>query len=130
MFHFDLVPDGHPVNARLYAQQPQQVYDALKDRYPILINQRSALLQYDNASACTVNVTRRKLEELEGLEVLLHPACSPELSPSDYHLSRAMSHFLHGERLNNMDEIKNGCRELFASNLAKWYKRGTELLTQ
>jgi hypothetical protein len=34
--------------------------------------------------------TLQKIKELEGIELLLHPAFSPDLEPSDYYLFHSM----------------------------------------
>jgi histone-lysine N-methyltransferase SETMAR len=44
--------------------------------------------------------TFQKIEELEGTELLPHPAFSPDLEPSDYHLFRSMAQFLRGKSFN------------------------------
>jgi hypothetical protein len=52
------------------------------------------LLQQDNTKPHTAAATKKKCEELE-LELLPHPAYSPDLAPSDYYLFRSMAHFLN-----------------------------------
>ncbi len=42
--HFELVPDGRAVNAELYSEQLERVYNVLKQRYPTLIRRKRALL--------------------------------------------------------------------------------------
>jgi histone-lysine N-methyltransferase SETMAR len=44
------------------------------------------VLQQDNARPHTAKKTLQKIEELEGIELLLHPAFSSDLKPSDYYL--------------------------------------------
>jgi histone-lysine N-methyltransferase SETMAR len=92
--HFELVPDGRAVNAELYSKQLERVYNVLKQRYPTLIRRKLALLQHDNGPAHRANLTKKKLDELDGVEVLPHPTYSPDLAPSDYGLFRSMEHFL------------------------------------
>lgn len=91
VLQFELVSDGHAVNTDLYVQQLQRV----------LVNRRHTLRQHDNATAHTANVTKCKLEKLD---VLLSPAYSPDLAPSN----------------NNVAEVENGYRKYFASKQAKW----------
>jgi hypothetical protein len=54
------------------------------------------LLQQDNARPHTAKKTP-KIEELEGIELLLHPALSPDCEPSDYYLFRSVAQFLRGK---------------------------------
>ena len=115
VLHFELVPDGHAVDADLYTQQLDRVYAVLRDRYPALINRKHVLLQQDNAPAHRAKLTQQKIQELEGIELLPHPAYSPDLAPSDYYLFRAIAHFLRGRRFKDREEVEIGCRESFAS---------------
>lgn len=106
------------------------MYVALKKSYPAVVNRSRALFLQDNAPAHSSKDTKKKIEELEGIELLPHPAYSPDLAPSDYHLFRSMAHFFKGRRFNNELDVENGCREFFASKNPEWYKRGIELLAE
>ncbi|UYV70681.1 hypothetical protein LAZ67_8000251 [Cordylochernes scorpioides] len=89
--HYELVPDGRTVNADLYSEQPSRVYGVLKTRYPALINQKRVLLQHDNAPAHRARLTTNRIKDLEGIEVLPHPAYRPDIAISDYTLFRFKS---------------------------------------
>lgn len=119
--HFELVPNGRAINAELYCQQLDRVYDKLKENYPTLVNRKRALFQQDNAKPHTAKKTKDKFEELDGVEVLPHPAYSPDCAPSDYGLFRSMQHFLKGRRFETFDEVEEACREFFDSKPATWY---------
>ena len=120
--HFELVPNGQVVNADLYSEQLGRVYEVLKQKYPTLIRRKRALLQHDNAKPHTAKKTKEKLEEMDGLEVLPHPAYSPDLAPSDYGLFRSMEHFLRGRRFESFAEVEAACREFFDSKEPEWYR--------
>ena len=121
MVHFELVPNGRAVSAELYCQQLEQVYEKLKQKYPALINQKRVLMQQDNAKPHTSRKTKDKFEELDGVEVLPHPAHSPGCAPSDYGLFRSMQHFLKCRRFESFDEVEEACQEPFDSKPAEWY---------
>jgi histone-lysine N-methyltransferase SETMAR len=87
-----------------------------------------ALLQHENAPAHRARLTKEKLEDLQGIEVLPHPAYSQDLAPSDYHLFRSLAHFPSGRQFVNANDLETGCREFFASKPPEWYKHGIELL--
>ena len=129
IIHFELLENGNTVNAKLYCEQLERMYAALEDRYPALVNRKKVLLQQDNAKPHTAAVTRKKCEELE-LELLPHPAYSPDLAPSDYHLFRSMAHFLKGRRFENVDDFRNSCQQFFESKDKSWYRRGIEQLAE
>ena len=59
-----------------------------------------------------------------------HPAYSPDLAPSDYHICRSMAHFLVGRKFNNEEEIEMDCREFFASKDENWYYNGLKQLSR
>jgi histone-lysine N-methyltransferase SETMAR len=121
VLHFELVPNGRAINAELYCQQLDRVYDKLKEKYPALINRKRALFQQDNAKPHAAKKTKGKFEELSGIEVLPHPAYSPDAAPSDYGLFRSMEHFLRGRRFESFDEVEEACQEFFDSKPADWY---------
>jgi histone-lysine N-methyltransferase SETMAR len=116
--HFELVPNGRAINAELYCQQLERVYDKLKEKYPALVNRKRALMQQDNAKPHTAKKTKDKFEELDGVELLPHPAYSPDCAPSDYGLFRSMQHFLKGRRFESFEEA---CQEFFDSKPSEWY---------
>jgi histone-lysine N-methyltransferase SETMAR len=93
----NFVPDSRTINAGVYSQQLQKMYTVLLEKYPALVNRKRVLLQQDNARPHTAKKTLQKIEELEGIELLPHPAFSPDLVPSDYYLFRSLAQFL---RLN------------------------------
>ena len=124
VIHFELVPNGRTIDADLYCAQLDRMYAALGEKYPALINRKRVLLQQDNAKPHTARKTKEKIKNLEAIELLPHPAYSPDLAPSDYHLFRSMAHFLHGRSFNNVAEVENGCHEFFASKNKHWYRSG------
>jgi len=48
-------------------------------------------------------------------EVLSHPAYSPDLAPSDYHLFSSMSHALAERHFNSYEDVRKWLDEWFAS---------------
>jgi hypothetical protein len=54
-----------------------------------------------------------KLKEMDGVEILQHPAYSPDVAPSDYGLFQAWSIFFEGKIWKYGVEIE--CRNFFAS---------------
>lgn len=129
IIHFELIPDGRTINSELYCQQLERVHEILKERYPSLINRKRTIFQHDNAKPHTSSETKLKLEELE-IEVIPHPAYSPDLAPSDFHLFRSMAHFFKGRCFKSIDDVENGCLQFFASKDAAWYNRGLKGLAE
>jgi histone-lysine N-methyltransferase SETMAR len=82
LIYYELVPDGRTINAEVYSQQLEKMYMVLLKKYPAVVNQRHVLLQQDNTCPHTAKKTLQKIKELEGIEMLPHPAFSPALAPS------------------------------------------------
>ena len=59
---------------------------------------------------------------MDGVEILPHPAYSPDLAPSDYGLFRSMEHFLRGRRFESFEEVEEACQEFFNSKEPEWYR--------
>ena len=110
IIHFELVPNNRAIDAELYSAQLDRMHTALAQKYPALVNRKRVILQQDNASPHTARRTKEKIRELESIELLPHPAYSPDLAPSDFHLFRSMAHFLRGRSFANLDEVETGCR--------------------
>jgi histone-lysine N-methyltransferase SETMAR len=94
------VPDGRTINAEVYSQQLEKMHTVVLEKYPALVNRKRVLLQQDNARPLTAKKTLQKIKELEGIELLPHPAFSPDLEPSDCYLFRSMAKFLRGKIFN------------------------------
>jgi hypothetical protein len=77
------------------------------------------LLQQDKARPHMVKKTLQKIEELESIELLQHPAFSPDLAPSDYYLFCSMAQFLHGKKFQSVVDVEVAVEEFFASK--EWF---------
>jgi histone-lysine N-methyltransferase SETMAR len=82
LIYYELVPDGRTINAEVYSQQLKKMYTVLLEKYPPLVNRKRLLLQQDNARPHTAKKTLQKIEELENIELLSHPAFSSDLEPN------------------------------------------------
>ena len=84
--HWELLPIGHTVTAEIYCQQLQRVKDRLRRPPYTTLSRMGIILQHDGAAPHRAKLTQRKIEEF-GWELLLHPAHSPDIAPSDYSFS-------------------------------------------
>ncbi len=57
---------------------------------------------------------KKKLSDL-GIEVLPHPPYSPDLSPTDYHLSKHLDSFLRNKKLDDQRAVEKTFRRLCRS---------------
>lgn len=125
--HFELLERNKTINAQLYIEQLQRLHVELERKYPNRHN--DVILQHDNARPHTANLTKLAVQEL-GWEVLQHPAYSPDLAPSDFHLFRSLQNALNGISFKNDDEIRNWLENWFASKPANFFKHGIEMLPE
>ena len=70
------------------------------------MNIKKVLFHHDNARPHTARTTLQKISELNW-ELLPHPAYSPDIAPSDFHLFRALRNFLLGKKLNSKQDVQN-----------------------
>jgi histone-lysine N-methyltransferase SETMAR len=74
---------------------------------------KTVLLHYDNARPHATAATIKTIQKLN-FELLPHPLYSPDLAPSDYHLSSSLKKALQGRRFRS-DEVMR-CTLGFAIN--------------
>jgi histone-lysine N-methyltransferase SETMAR len=88
----------------------QHVKKLTEAGYPLKTERKfdtGVLLLNDNARAHTAHLTICTIRQLNW-EVLEHPAYSPELAPSDFHLFGPLKNALRGRRFAADDEVKGG----------------------
>jgi histone-lysine N-methyltransferase SETMAR len=80
------------------------------------------MLLYDSARPHAAARTQAMLQEV-GWEVFEHPAYSPDLAPSDFHLFPKLKEFLGGRRFKS-DEVKDAIKEWLNGLAAEVYDEG------
>ena len=77
---------------------------------------QGVLLLHDNARPHTARLTMNTIQQLNW-EVLEHPAYSPDLAPSDFHLSGPLKNALRCHRFAADDEVKEVVHDWLRSQL-------------
>ena len=85
------------------------------------------MLLDDNVRPNIAKKTKRKLNELD-LEVLPHPAYSPDLAPSDYYLFPQMANAVKEKSFDEYDHLKSEIFDLFSSFQSDFLTNGTDEL--
>ena len=85
------------------------------------------MLPHDNARPHAAARTQAVLREF-GWEVFEHPAYSPDLAPSDFHLFPALKEFLGGRRFKRNEEVKDTVKEWLNGLAAEVYNEGIQNL--
>jgi histone-lysine N-methyltransferase SETMAR len=130
IIYYEILEPKQTVNADLYSQQLTRLSQALDRNRPYKSNgNRKVILLHDNASPHIAKTTCKTIEEL-GWEVLPHPAYSPDLAPSDYHLFRSMEHFFRERSYLEIENIKKDVASFFASKPASFYEKGIHSLPE
>ncbi|GFR60210.1 histone-lysine N-methyltransferase SETMAR [Elysia marginata] len=80
----DISPQGQCTNATQYCSTLTSLRDAIRRKRPGLLR-RGVVLQDDNEITHSANLTQQWLQRY-GWEILPHPAHSPDLTPSEFHL--------------------------------------------
>ena len=106
LLHFELISNSKSIDSNSYLAQLDLMYGKLKEKYSSLVNQQRVLLKRDNVKPHTSIITNEKIEELGGIEILPHPAYSPDLALSAYYLFRSMAHHLRGRSFTNVKDVE------------------------
>ena len=101
MIHWEFVPNGVQL-MQIFILNNWNKFMNFERKYPEFVNRNRVLLQQDNARPHTARTTMIKIQKLGGIELLPHPAYSPDLVSSDYHMFRSMAHFMHGRNLKKL----------------------------
>lgn len=128
--YYELLKPNETITAERYAQQLENLYkNLMKNRSSIASNRRKVILLHDNARPHVALKVKQKLMEFEW-ETLPHPAYSPDLAPSDYHLFRSMQHDLEDRHLKNYEEVQKWIADWIASKDRAFFRRGIQLLPE
>lgn len=103
--YYEILRSNKSITGDRYQIQLNCLYKALLEKRPkIASNQHKVILVHNNIPhvAKTVKETLMQLK----WAVLQHPAYSPDLASSDYHLFRSMQHGLVDTHCKNYDVIK------------------------
>ena len=78
----------------------------MKKKRPELFANSSWILHQDNAPAHTALSVREFLATKQ-ITMLEHPACSPDLAPSDFFLFPKIKEILKGRHFDDIDDIRS-----------------------
>lgn len=124
--YYELLPRNTTITAEVYCTQLQKVAEKHKQLRP---GHGRVRFLHDNARPHTAKMTRQKLLDL-GWEVLPHPAYSPDLAPTDYHLFASLSNALQNQAFVDDDDLDHWLRDFFSSKPEQFYRDGIQSLPQ
>jgi len=119
-----------PVNAHRYYPQLIKLHRALREKRPHYRKRHDKLIfLHDNVPSHTSIMVQNYLETLNW-EVLSHPAYSPDLASSDYHLFSSMGHALAEQHFDSYEDVRKWLYKWFASKDEKFFWRGIHKLLE
>jgi histone-lysine N-methyltransferase SETMAR len=116
----EFMPKGTTINATL-----RRLRYAIQNRRRGLLS--SGVLLHDNGRPHAAARTQAMLQEF-CWEVFEHPAYSPDLAPSDFHLFPNLKEFLGGRRFKSEEEVKDAVKEWLNGLAAEVYDEGIQKL--
>jgi histone-lysine N-methyltransferase SETMAR len=124
VIYWELLDSKTTLTAAVYSQQLDRLAEAVRTKRP---SKTKVIIQHDNARPHVAKLTKAKIQEL-GWEVLPHPAYSPDLAPSDYHLFRDLQSNLDELHFENDEEAKKWLRTYFDQKPRIFFDRGIRSL--
>jgi len=123
IIYYEFLQRNTTINSASYSLQLEKVQDALRKSGQIPSGRRKILFLQDNARAHVAAATMEKIRVLRW-KALPHPAYSPDLAPTDYHLFRSMQHALAGKIHENDDMVEDTIKEFFDSKPPSFFQDG------
>ena len=120
----DFLPKGETINSLRYQQKLKKLSRSIHLKGP---NLKNVILHHDNARTHTTNATTAAIAA-KGWTVLPHPAYSPDLAPSDFHMFGPLKDYLRGQRFEDDDAVKSAVKawirqctpEFFVNGFINW----------
>ena len=106
----DFLEKGSTINSASYCDLlANRLKPAIRTKRRGLLSKK-VLLQHDNARPHVAKATIETINKL-GFEVLEHPAYSPDLAPSDYHLFAPLKDALRGRKFSSDESVQKAVHQ-------------------
>lgn len=123
VIHFSFLDPGETITADKYCTELEEMHRKLIIKHPAMTNRHGVILLHDNARPHISKVTLNKLKDLK-YETLPHPAYSPDLAPTDYHLFKHLDHFFSNKTFTNREGVQNALSDFLDSKDTSFYESG------
>jgi histone-lysine N-methyltransferase SETMAR len=129
IIYWELLEKDETINAERYSTQLTRLSQNLDRMRPWKgKGPRPVYLLHDNARPHIAKMTQQTLMNLNW-NVLPHPAYSPDLAPTDYHLFRSLEHSISGKTFKNAVEVRKNVGDFFDSKNEQWFRDGIHQLS-
>ncbi|CAK9802866.1 Histone-lysine N-methyltransferase SETMAR [Anthophora quadrimaculata] len=99
------------------------MHQKLKEKSAILANRNGPILLHDNARPHVLQITVQKLNALN-YETLPHPSYFLDLSPTDFHFCKYLSHFLNEKTFRSQANVEDTVQEFINTRTLDFYQNG------
>lgn len=128
ILYYELLEPGETVCANRYQEQLNRLSENLELKRPFNgKGKRPVKFLHDNARPHIASKTKDTLMKL-GWEILEHPAYSPDIAPTDYHLFRSMQNALSDTHFKSVDSIRKWIDEFMATKQPEFFRDGIHQL--
>lgn len=122
----DYMPKGQTITGHYYANLIPKVREAIKEKRRGKLASGVLFLQ-DNAPAHRSEVALNAIHSA-GFEILEHPAYSPDLAPSDFHLFPKLKEHIRGTKFDDDDAVMAAVEEFFECQEKYFFSEGIRKL--
>jgi histone-lysine N-methyltransferase SETMAR len=113
---------GATLTGQIYAKVMDQLRKAIQKKRPEKLDDGIFLI-HDNASSHTSAVAQEAIRRNEFIQ-LTHPAYSPDLAPSDFHLFPKLKNFLRKRTFNSDNQLEKCTNNWFDRQPPSFYNQG------
>ena len=119
----DFSEKGSTINSARYCDLlANRLKPAIRTKRRGLLSKK-VLLQHDNARPHVAKATIETINKL-GFEVLEHPAYSPDLAPSDYHLFAPLKDALRGRKFSSDESVQKAVHQWLCDQPKTFFSDG------
>lgn len=127
---YELLQPDQPVNAQIYQLQIMRLNSALHEkRSDYFMTNNKVVFQHNNVRLHADLFVQQILERLEW-DVLAHPALSPDITPSHYHLFPSMTYDLCDEHLESYEDTMTWLDRWIKSKEQSFFHHGIHTLEE
>jgi histone-lysine N-methyltransferase SETMAR len=118
----DYLPTGRTINGEYYATLIGRLRSAIKEKRRGKLSRGVSLLQ-DNAPAHTSKLAKVAIRDA-GFDLLNHPAYSPDIAPSDYHIFSNLKKHLRGKYFKEDADVIAAVDAFFSTQTEEFFSAG------
>lgn len=122
----DYLTKGETINSAYYCSLLRRLRETIKEKRPGLLRKK-VLFHQDNARVHTSVESMAQIRDC-GFELLPHPAYSPDLAPSDFHLFPNLKKHLGGQKFSSNEEVEAAVGDFFEGLEETFFMTGIQAL--